>query len=156
MNGSFTNNFEEVKSATYAASILPIVHDCNQDDASQIYSNLGLGQSQGTVDVLSVKHALEKNYGCMGITCADIGGVWEGKYYGHYSQPCTFDQQQSGGNNTLLLVGVIVGFVLVPCFCCIVILCLRKRCRSRSSGSNGPVFYEDSVEDTNMATVNLD
>jgi Notch-like protein len=151
---NFTNSFEEVKGATYAASILPIVHDCNQDDAFAIYSNLGLGQSDSTVDTMAVKQAFENNFACMGVTCEDIGGVWEGKYYGQYSLPCNFPGQSD--DNNLLLVAVIVGFVLVPCMLLGAFLSCRKKFRAVT---NVPI-YEDSNEadlaESPMATIILD
>ena len=153
---NFTVSFEEAKGATYASSILPIVNDCSRDDAGVIFSNLGLGQANATVDTLAVKDAFEKNYACMGVTCKDIGGVWEGSYYGQYSFPCNH-QVESDTSSTLILVAVILGFVLIPCLLLGVFLC----CWRKSCATNKEPIYEDSYEaeiaaDNRMATINLD
>jgi hypothetical protein len=110
---NYTLAFEEVKSSTYAASILPIIHHCNHADAETIYSNLGLMQADLTVDVVSVKTAFEQNYGCMGVTCKMVGGVWEGSFYGTYSTPCDYQESTTNPKNPFVIAIIVLSLASV-------------------------------------------
>lgn len=80
----------EAQAFMFATSILPLVHDCNPNDATTILTNLRIGQ-EGTLEFASVKAAIENNYECMQITCEDIGGIYDStnaKYYDG-AGPCT-------------------------------------------------------------------
>lgn len=79
----------EAEGATFAAAVLPVVAACNAGDADTIYDNLKVGQG-GTADFAEVKEAFENNYGCMGISCADVGGIWDGALgsYEAGAEPC--------------------------------------------------------------------
>jgi hypothetical protein len=79
----------DASGATYAAAVLPFVHACNQNDARIIHNNMGIGQSDKP-NFDNVKAAFERNYACMGISCADIGGLINsstGDYY-EDAAPC--------------------------------------------------------------------
>lgn len=65
----------EGRGATFAASVLPIVHACNAEDASIIYENTRVGRTTSS-NFTAVKIAFERNYACLGLTCADVGGIW--------------------------------------------------------------------------------
>jgi hypothetical protein len=72
---------------TFAAGVLPYVHKCDPTDATTIYDNIWTGT--GATAFSDVKAAFEKNYECMGITCADIGGIVDS--FGDYkntTKPC--------------------------------------------------------------------
>jgi len=64
----------------FMISVIHRVNKCNPDDAKIIYDAMdvpatvaaGVGLA-GTATYTTVKTAFERNYGCMGITCADIG-----------------------------------------------------------------------------------
>ena len=57
---------EKAEGAVFAASVLPRVHDCNEDDAEIIYSKMKVGAS--STDHAAVKKAFKNNYdACMGI-----------------------------------------------------------------------------------------
>jgi len=60
------------EAATFMAAVVPRVYACNEDDGDTLYQNLKIGSASTDFD--AVKEALEANYQCMGITCADIGG----------------------------------------------------------------------------------
>lgn len=79
----------EIQGATYAAAVLPIVYNCSQVDAEIIYGNVGVGQLKN-VSYVEVKQAFEKNYACLGITCAHVGGFWlQVGEYGVNASPCS-------------------------------------------------------------------
>lgn len=87
-NGSMT---DQVRSSSFAATVLPIVHDCDASDAATIYEKLRIDPSnpkKNEADFLAVKKAFEKNYQCMGVTCEAVGGVWLGGEYGTGAEPC--------------------------------------------------------------------
>jgi hypothetical protein len=123
--------------ASFAAAVLPLVHYCNPLHASLIYHELSVGS--GKPSVSAVKSAFEDNYICLGISCADIGGVWDNvnqKYYDGVG-PCVdkaiVDDQvkhMNGIVRDLLISGFAVALVGGVCF-------LRQR-HIRSADMNPP------------------
>merc|ERR1719506_2975968 len=69
--------------ATFSAAVLPLVHDCNAASAAVVTDNLkfGLFPTGGDAvtarysDFAAVKAAFEDVYACLGITCAQVGGL---------------------------------------------------------------------------------
>ena len=62
--------------AAFAFAVLPLVNNCSAADATIIYNAMKLGGDFLTVDSsMAVKEAFERNYPCLGIVCADIGGL---------------------------------------------------------------------------------
>lgn len=85
--------------AMFTAAILPMLHSCDADDAEIVYQNMKLDETSST-DFFAVKQALERNYGCMGLTCFDIGGVFiEGEYFAG-AEPCTDEPEESSSADT--------------------------------------------------------
>ena len=88
--------------ATYAAALLPLLHYCDSSSgrtaALIVAENLVLGA--GTTNFVRVKNAIEQSYQCLGITCVEVGGLWDGSAsagagdYGTAAAPCV-DSQQS-------------------------------------------------------------
>jgi len=116
---------EEAEGAVFAAAVLPMVNACNDKDATTIFENMKTGQA-GTADFAAVKKAFERNYGCLGITCADVGGLWNTglEAYEDGANPCS----SSGAS-----VGVIVGATFGALFALVVaVICIKKR-RSATS-----------------------
>jgi len=73
----------EAEGATFAAAILPIVHDCDEDAAANIYKNMKTGQSNGS-NFAVVKNSFEQVYECLGVRGSDVGGLWNeatGSYF---------------------------------------------------------------------------
>ena len=108
-----TNTKAEAEGAAFAAAVLPIVAKCNEDAAATIFEEMKPGSSN-TAKFESVKQAFESNYGCMGISCADVGGLYDGaasKYYDGAS-PC--GSSSSGkSSKTGLAVGLTIGGLVV-------------------------------------------
>ena len=77
-----------VELAAFAASALPLVHACSPADAALIYNNVKVGAP--STSFAAVKLAFERNYKCMGITCKEVGGFFDGTAGGYYSgaAPC--------------------------------------------------------------------
>jgi hypothetical protein len=115
----------KAEGAVFAASVLPIVHACNPDDAQTIYENMGVGSP--AADFAAVKQAFERNYGCMGISCSDVGGLYDETTSSYYSGtgPCAGESSSSSSssssNSNAVTIGVTVGVIaaigLVLGFC---------------------------------------
>jgi len=71
------NEQSEAAGATYAAALLPMIDACSSEDAGIIHRHLQVrGESAyQPISFNAVKQALERNYPCLGILCADIGGI---------------------------------------------------------------------------------
>lgn len=118
----------EAEGATFAASVLPIVHACDEDAAELIYRNMKVGQAN-TANFAQVKNAFESVYDCMGIRGSDVGGLWneaEGMYFLGASPLEVKPTQQSGDVNIPLIIGCTAGglvagimiYIFVSRCCC--------------------------------------
>lgn len=99
---SNTASKNDAEGAIFAAAVLPRIHACNAQDARLIADNMRLGPN--TVDFLAVKRAFEKNYACMRITCADVGGLTDGANYFPKAQPCSGSFSLAAGVGIVLSV----------------------------------------------------
>lgn len=101
---------EKAEGAVFAASVLPILHDCDTDAAEVVYNNMKVDAS--STDHSEVKKAFEKNYKCMGINGAMVGGLWNAATDDYYegAKPKK-DSSTSGRNNTAIGLGVSFGIV---------------------------------------------
>ena len=86
----------EAEGATFAAAVLPLLHACNSEDAGIVYNNMRVGNG-GSAGFKVVKSAFEKNYGCLGITCADVGGLVDPVTKGYLSEaePCDWKPKET-------------------------------------------------------------
>ena len=128
-----TGEKEQSAGATYAASILPMVHYCSERDAVDIWEATALASMNPNFK--SVKAALERNYACLGITCVDVGGIFDDSTRSYFqdAHPCTYGGGSgaygvTASSNTGLIVGAVVGGVLfVVCLLTCCCLPIRKR-----------------------------
>merc|ERR1711988_1222418 len=86
-SGSDDGPKAKAEGAVFAASVLPLVNHCNPGSASTIFSNMRVGASSTTWS--DVKSAFESNYACLGISCAEVGGLWDGSTYSAFASPCS-------------------------------------------------------------------
>lgn len=113
----FVGDNEQIQAegATLAASVLPLVHHCNPDDAETIYRYMKVGSA--VPSFLAIKTAFENNYQCMGISCSDVGGFYDSanNAYFQFAEPCVPEQPQSNGtsNGTAIGLGVFFGVVVL-------------------------------------------
>jgi len=77
------------KGATFSTALLPYLHACSETDAKRLYNYMHIGSEDRNVEYDEIKALLEKNYGCLGITCAQVGGFFKGGEYRQGSVPCT-------------------------------------------------------------------
>merc|ERR1712151_1258107 len=102
----------KAEGAVFAAAVLPMVDFCNADDAKIIYKNMQVGATL-LPRFKDVKRAFERNYNCLGITCADVGGLVDktrGKKYLYGAEPCGVVSSEQGysSNNALLAIIIVV------------------------------------------------
>jgi len=129
-------NKAKAEGATFAASVLPVVHACNANDAKTIYDNMKVGAS-GTPDLAAVKAAFEKNYDCMRITCADVGGVWDDALgaYESGAEPCGgvgVGSSASGTGGDSVNVGLAVGLTIAGIVLVLLVVLYCKCCRKKN------------------------
>merc|ERR1719313_1551146 len=81
---------EYAEGAAFSAAILPRVAHCNADSAKIIADNMNIDSATPmAAGFEAVKAAFENTYTCLGITCAQVGGLIESgtTYYEGFS-PC--------------------------------------------------------------------
>ena len=130
-----TNTKAEAEGAIFAAAVLPIVAKCNSDSAATIFDEMK-PNSGNTANFDAVKQAFESNYACMGISCADVGGLYDSaalKYYDG-AGPCT---SSSSGSKTGLAIGLSVAGVVAVALLAMVFL--------RKGGSSSAEFKGSST-----------
>jgi len=145
---------KQSEAAVFAASVLPMVHACNPADAKIIDDHTKLvdgRKSGGDAQFTDVKEAFERNYACLGITCADVGGlvVAANEYYPD-ADPCVESpppppppmpsmppaslSEIAADLPTGALVGIIVAAVVaVFAVVCVLIMVCKER-------SGSPIF----------------
>lgn len=86
----------QAEGATFAASVLPMLHACSAADADIVYNNMRVGNG-GSASFEVVKTAFERNYNCLGITCEDIGGLVDTVSQGYLkgAEPCGYVKPSS-------------------------------------------------------------
>jgi hypothetical protein len=78
-------------SATFAATLLPLVHQCDPKAAEVIHQHTMLSNATIWTDYSAVHNAISSAYDCLGIDdCGLIGGVWDDvvKEYKTGGYPC--------------------------------------------------------------------
>merc|ERR1719171_1974085 len=81
---------EKGEGAAFAAAILPRVAHCNADAAKLISDNMKIDAAAPmTAGYAAIKTAFESTFTCMGIKCADVGGlIVSGTTYYEGAEPC--------------------------------------------------------------------
>eukprot|EP00562_Extubocellulus_spinifer_P006104 CAMPEP_0178524064 /NCGR_PEP_ID=MMETSP0696-20121128/29437_1 /TAXON_ID=265572 /ORGANISM="Extubocellulus spinifer, Strain CCMP396" /LENGTH=592 /DNA_ID=CAMNT_0020155361 /DNA_START=84 /DNA_END=1862 /DNA_ORIENTATION=- len=99
--------------ATFAAAVLPALHKCNEKAAKTVYKNMKVGKLKANYP--EVKQAFESTYDCLGISCADVGGVLNdiSQFFLPEAAPCgsqqPFKQYTSAGGGGTLSAGAKFG-----------------------------------------------
>jgi len=112
---------ERGEGAVFAAAIVPRVAACSSADATTIMNNMKVGASSTSLS--AVKTAFENNYGCMEITCKEVGGLWfsaENKYYDGAGPYAVVGPEVSGAapHQRVLPVAKLI-IVITMIFCCL-------------------------------------
>jgi hypothetical protein len=98
-----TNQAMKVEAATFAAALLPMIHQCNPGNAASIYHNTKLTVEGSLPSFHVIKGALERQYDCLGITCEHVGGIVDignPSEFVAFAAPCGSDTKEvDDGNN---------------------------------------------------------
>merc|ERR1719217_1663194 len=87
-----TASKEKAEGAAFSAAILPRIHVCDASAAKTIADNMNIDAAAPmAAGLAAVKSAFEKTYACLGITCADVGGIIiSGTEYYEGAEPCGY------------------------------------------------------------------
>jgi hypothetical protein len=102
----------EVKGASYVATVLPWIDHCNPREADFIYEQMKVGSAKDSVNYIAIKNAFENVYDCLGITCAEVGGIWNGNEYLPDASPCGLNGKKKAGRISGITIGVFLCAVL--------------------------------------------
>jgi hypothetical protein len=128
----------EAEGATFAAALLPWLHDCDSVDADIVYDITRIGSANKQVGGFKrVKKALERNYKCMGITCGDVGGLWTADGYAPNAKPCGNGAAGAAAGAEDSNVGKIIGSIIgVSLGLCLLFFAMWSACSSKETGSS--------------------
>jgi len=97
--------------ATFAATVLPFVHQCGSREAKLIHDYMRVASNNNKFNYAAVRDALESTYACMGISCERVGGIWSGADWKEDGNPCG-GAPEDDGVSVGGVFGIIVGLVL--------------------------------------------
>jgi hypothetical protein len=116
----------EAEGAAFAAAVLPLVASCNQAAADTIFEQMKPG-SGNTADFAAVKGAFESTYSCLGISCADVGGLYDGATSSYMEGAAPCGSSSSSDSRVGLAVGLtFAGLAVVA----LVALLVNRRSKS--------------------------
>jgi hypothetical protein len=134
--------------AAFGAALAPLVAGCSFNDAEIIDNSMEL-TSRGT-DFALVKSSLEKHYECLGITCKDIGGLWDAKSHSYFegAEPCHFDDVIEEKSHRGEFLGLVIGVPLVGVLLAISLIRLLRlaHLRRKKHRMENPDEYSDSED----------
>ena len=145
----------------YAAALLPSINNCDKNVAATIHNDLAPGQAdESSFEV--VKYNLERIYGCLGVSCSQVGGFLQpsGTSYWKKAEPCGFapvpspviapislsdNDSGSSSDPVPLILGLFFGFV----FLLAVGWSFKRRNSNDIIKDVGPVQNELSLNEVN-------
>ena len=88
-----TSSKAMAEGVSFVGAILPQLHECSAADAEIVKNHMWIdGNMNASNDGFKTcKEAIERNYACMGMKCADIGGAVDDQTGGYLQgfEPCT-------------------------------------------------------------------
>lgn len=134
-NVPISDNVKDVaraEASAYAAAVLPILHDCSASDAEFVYQQLDYNNDKDR-DYAAIKEVLEKHYVCMGITCEQVGGIWDPttSSYKSDASPCSTSVEQE--NHLGLILGISLGGIA---FLAVIAVFLARRKKSQNDAKS--------------------
>jgi hypothetical protein len=109
LDDQYDREYLDASGAVFAASILPLIHSCNPRDAEIVYDYMRAGLFDS--DYPAVRAALERNYACLGVTCSQIGGIYE-KSLGGYLEKAAPCSDPSTASHVGTVFGALIGSML--------------------------------------------
>lgn len=144
---------QNAQGAAFAATVLPRIHACNRDDAELLYGNMRVGAVY--TDFKTMKLVLEANYECLGITCADVGGLLDvdtGEYF-EGASPCSgvsatasrsYGEDHTSKRSSPAVVLFWSFFAVTASLICA--CCLFERLAGREKIDDASPLYDSDVE----------
>mmetsp|Transcript_29658 Transcript_29658/g.71372 ORF Transcript_29658/g.71372 Transcript_29658/m.71372 type:complete len:532 (-) Transcript_29658:57-1652(-) len=105
----------EAAGATFLAAVVPFVYNCKPADAATLVELMGASSFRGNTDFATVKAILERNYECMRINCADVGGIWDSNSNDYYPDTLACEGGFVRVNMFILGVAFVAGGALMVC-----------------------------------------
>jgi hypothetical protein len=108
---------EKAEGAVFSAAVLPMIDACSKATAKTISDNMKIDTATPMKDGFdAVKLAFESVYSCLGISCAQVGGLIQtGNDYYEGAEPCGAQSTISSdarGSNMLLVLAVISSVIM--------------------------------------------
>mmetsp|Transcript_115442 Transcript_115442/g.333449 ORF Transcript_115442/g.333449 Transcript_115442/m.333449 type:complete len:325 (+) Transcript_115442:3-977(+) len=150
-----SENSSEIYSAqgaAFSASILPLVHDCNPEDAETIHHNMHATSEE--VDFDEVRDAFGRNLKCLGLSCDEIGHVLELPPNHDFCKHAIGHIEQLDEESEDLAVSHAGAVALYTCItiAAAIICCLSYRIVSGKGGTNNEVsLYGNWIKDPAVA-----
>merc|ERR1712232_713387 len=96
LNGKTPKNLAE--GAVFAAAVLPLINSCSTAAAKTISDNMKIDSADPMgAGYAAVKSAFESTYSCLGITCAQVGGILlNDDNYVEGGEPCGDSAMEAG------------------------------------------------------------
>ncbi len=159
--------YDEKSSAEASAftfSILPIVHECNEEDALLIHRELN-AKKDSTIDFQAVKSAFERNYQCMNIQCDDVGGIYDHLLdnYKFGAEPCkasaptsepttSHSEKESSRVKGITMGGVSIGVATLIAFLVIIVGAMIAT-KDVKAIEDAPIESEDPIKGDSGSTL---
>jgi hypothetical protein len=142
----------QAEGAVFAASVLPIVHACSPSDAQTIYNNMAVGSQ--SAKFVEVRAAFERNYGCMGISGSDVGGLYDSATEAYFTNAEPSSAGSSSSSSGGLSGGGIAGICIAAAVVVFAVAFLIFRNKSSAHGVDKDFSSgagSSSTENSNVA-----
>jgi hypothetical protein len=139
---------EKAEGAAFVAAVNPRVYAASPEAATTIYNNMKVGAS--STNAADVKKAFESVYPAMGITCADVGGLWDEaskKYYDGMA-PCTDASNTKVVTQTNSTLAIALGTTFGALFAIALVGILYMRSREKQGA---PVFKTQEMSESSSS-----
>lgn len=140
-----TEEFREralAEGATFAAAVLPFLHECGPQEAEIVHSNMRVDADLTTFNFGDVRSAMESLYPCVGVTCELVGGVWDGSGWSEGGEPCggpptannteVDNRVESNGAQEDFPIGLTVGVTIAAVVALIIGILAFKKYRGKA------------------------
>jgi len=80
---------EVAEAATFAFGVLPKIYACSKKGAGKVADELQIGggvAGNGPVDFENIRLGVECNYECLGVTCNEVGSLYDGEQLPRFGQ----------------------------------------------------------------------
>jgi len=144
--GELTNRNEKqvMEGYIFTMAVLPLINKADADDADVLEKYMRADASE--TNFHQVQRAFERNYVKLGITCADVGGIYStgAKSYVTGGYPCTDKPTSSGSSKSASTISIVLGVAAAVVAAISIIGIFYMGAREKKGN---PVFKESSQKD---------